>query len=155
MNEWISVKDGLPPIDKEVLVSNGMVVDVSRRLPCGKWALNYGITFNNATHWMPLPEPPKPERKHEPMDYKLLDKINELDLKIESQLSKLKDVMFSMGDALQAVDEMKHIDQEDKDLLKDCVKDTYGDVIIELQQNIDRDTDTLANLKESLHCPKF
>lgn len=89
------------------------------------------------------------------MDYKLLDKINELDLKIESQLSKLKDVMFSMGDALQAVDEMKHIDQEDKDLLKDCVKDTYGDVIIELQQNIDRDTDTLANLKESLHCPKF
>ena len=63
--EWISVEEGLPEVDKNVLVitahgsfkvarcniyKNGTVV---------MWATNDGLGERAITHWMPLPEAPK------------------------------------------------------------------------------------------------
>lgn len=66
INRWISVKDRLPEIGKSVLIyypkwdgdeiqtaklkGDGMMFDI-----CGEFNIRVGA----ATHWMPLPEPPK------------------------------------------------------------------------------------------------
>lgn len=70
MQEWISVKDRVPEIDKDVLVfdSNTKQCSVRYRLnefypDCdeenNKYAWNDQGIINSVTHWMPLPEPPK------------------------------------------------------------------------------------------------
>ena len=58
MSKWISVKDKLPDVEKEYLVygnctNDGFKCDIA-------WFL-HGVfkKFNQPTHWMPLPEPPK------------------------------------------------------------------------------------------------
>lgn len=68
--EWISVEDRLPEIAKMVLVytKNG-VIDTAWRtgfsIPQGKWDTYSGAIYGNdkITHWMPLPEPPKEQKK--------------------------------------------------------------------------------------------
>lgn len=70
MSEWISVEDGLPDYNYEVLVlkSNGLIVVMSYHAPFdfGKrkfhwWAFGKWIDqHSQVTHWMPLPDPPKP-----------------------------------------------------------------------------------------------
>ena len=70
MNEWISVKDSLPPIDTEVLVfSHGKIsvcslirqdeetADVVWEDAYGYWDDDEGVSA--VSHWMFLPEPPK------------------------------------------------------------------------------------------------
>ena len=60
MKEWISVEDDLPEINKQVLTySNNscrMPIKVNYIFTENQWA--YGA-YDNITHWMPLPEPPK------------------------------------------------------------------------------------------------
>ena len=55
--KWISVEDELPPIKKRVLVfsRNGNIITDYRMTPKSGW----WVSGNLATHWMPLPEPPK------------------------------------------------------------------------------------------------
>lgn len=73
MSEWISVKDSLPEIRKEVLVysyedeiNNGMYVariDGLNWNGSPSWLYSYccGNHVPNVTHWMELPEAPKDE----------------------------------------------------------------------------------------------
>lgn len=59
MAEWISVKKEKPEADTDVLVyraKNGYM-EVSKRLKT-KWHCD--SDRNPITHWMPLPDPPKP-----------------------------------------------------------------------------------------------
>jgi hypothetical protein len=50
MSEWISVKDRLPEIGKQVLVIGELGISIRTRLAdCDMW---------KATHWMPLPQMP-------------------------------------------------------------------------------------------------
>lgn len=62
MSEWISVKDELPDLNKEVLVNIKLPsrnkVSLSYNSTLGGWQCGYG---ENITHWMPLPAPPKGE----------------------------------------------------------------------------------------------
>ena len=67
--QWRSVKDELPPVDKDVLVSMG----------CGEFGVVWLSALSNGTRkwysnddtlslddiklWMPIPEPPKDEKK--------------------------------------------------------------------------------------------
>ena len=75
VQEWISVKDKLPPYNRNVLVYrpnmamkilvdtyDGYYGDDDDEWYEG-WALYGGDTHGNPviTHWMPLPEPPKGE----------------------------------------------------------------------------------------------
>lgn len=70
MNEWISVKDRLPPENQRVLIFNlrdseYAFLDVVRIgfLQYDKWWLYKSYHGNSdnvsVTHWMPLPEAPK------------------------------------------------------------------------------------------------
>ncbi|HDL2220681.1 TPA: DUF551 domain-containing protein, partial [Mannheimia haemolytica] len=63
-NGWISVKDRLPEIRKEVLITNNFIMIAqfngeSWFKPGGFLGIQpvYGVT-----HWQPLPEPPKEEK---------------------------------------------------------------------------------------------
>jgi len=63
MSDWISVKDGLPPLiingkSEWYLTYDGNSFEISRYLCDGEWEDKdfYPIT---PTHWMPLPESPK------------------------------------------------------------------------------------------------
>ena len=62
MSGWISVKDRLPDLNLEVLVSiklpSRYKVSTSYNSTLGGWQCGYGEYI---THWMPLPEPPKGE----------------------------------------------------------------------------------------------
>ena len=66
---WISVRDRLPPLDKEVLVyTNGNIRVCSLIRPSHEtadvvWEDDYGYWDDDegiaaVSHWMPLPEPP-------------------------------------------------------------------------------------------------
>lgn len=76
--EWISIKDKLPPLDKEILCYGDIFVDYYNKKPAIKlcyaqrksidsdeiiWV--YETTccgdkyLDNITHWMPLPSSPK------------------------------------------------------------------------------------------------
>lgn len=61
--KWISVKDRLPNIAQPVLAYSGeeLGIGFAYLYSDGKW---YG-DCGDVTHWMPLPEPPKMEKKHE------------------------------------------------------------------------------------------
>lgn len=65
--DWISVKDRLPKDQKSVLIVNGHGVIKMASLWKKKsnewvWLFNGEFKyFNDITHWMPLPEPPKEE----------------------------------------------------------------------------------------------
>ena len=77
MSEWISVKDGLPERWQSVLVCDASdktedweeYVAYAVFAPCSKGCCdpNFDIKsnnwFQNITHWMPLPSPPKGEVK--------------------------------------------------------------------------------------------
>ena len=59
MREWISVKDYLPKKYGFVLVSDGTGVCVVDYSEFGfSIMINREIKTVDATHWMPLPEPP-------------------------------------------------------------------------------------------------
>ncbi len=73
MNEWISVEDRLPEIDKQVLVMlgdnkppcEGVMIGRRHCGTCLNWTVtnSYGsaLQTGKVSHWMPLPEPPKEE----------------------------------------------------------------------------------------------
>jgi len=60
--EWISVKDRLPEIWKDYLVTDGGACMVAEfMIESQEWNF-FGISWwsnGHVTHWMPLPEPPK------------------------------------------------------------------------------------------------
>lgn len=66
-SQWRSVKDELPPVDKDVLVSMGcgeFGVAWLSALSNGtcKWYSNDDtLSLDNIKYWMPIPEPPKDE----------------------------------------------------------------------------------------------
>jgi hypothetical protein len=61
--KWISVKDKLPERNKRVLVAfkDGMVTTSMRTLEqhTGVFGFLFEGDYGTATHWMPMPEPPK------------------------------------------------------------------------------------------------
>ena len=61
-HQWIPVAERLPSVGEKVLmraiVKGKQYVDTDRLLATGEW-----FEYGNVTHWMPLPEPPKGERK--------------------------------------------------------------------------------------------
>jgi hypothetical protein len=68
MSEWIAVSDRLPDEGQTVLVVLGGYVRAAFRRTTkyhknpekvAQWQLLLGGVFDNPTHWMPLPEPPK------------------------------------------------------------------------------------------------
>lgn len=72
MSEWIKCSDKYPHAGEAILiVVNGIVQDVTFKYDylCGvdEWFAPYffddvsdiSIPFNDVSHWMPLPEPPK------------------------------------------------------------------------------------------------
>ncbi len=68
MSEWISVKDRLPETEDMYLcyLATGKVTEfyLNANEMSGDRKWGYGID-QEATHWMPLPEPPK-EQDNEP-----------------------------------------------------------------------------------------
>ena len=60
---WISVKDRLPKIGKDYLVTDGHARMVSafrvEKQAWDFWSLKFWSS-DHVTHWMPLPNPPKP-----------------------------------------------------------------------------------------------
>lgn len=61
MNEWISVKDRLPPDFQLVLVYtiDGRMFDAHCTLETWYETNNgWDLEFDSVTHWRPLPEPP-------------------------------------------------------------------------------------------------
>ena len=69
MMEWISVEDRLPDETDDVLLYDSQMGVFSGRISYvishGYFNITHttGHTANGATHWMPLPEPPKEETK--------------------------------------------------------------------------------------------
>ena len=65
VEEWISVKDRLPEASKLVLVCEVAYgsIYIAYRLPDSKKFIHVmsGHSLDCATHWMPLPQPPKGE----------------------------------------------------------------------------------------------
>lgn len=70
VQEWISVKDGLPDMNEEVfavyknsLFENGPKFTKVLHREGKHWVdINgYRYLYENITHWMPLPQPPKGE----------------------------------------------------------------------------------------------
>lgn len=67
MNEWISVGDRLPDVPKNDFASDYVLIHDKE---AGEWVAYYDANggwrdarecfpFENVTHWMPLPKPPK------------------------------------------------------------------------------------------------
>ena len=60
--KWISVKDRLPEKDGRYLVCYANLSDVVEAIYNSSFGFIHKCTantFQTATHWMPLPEPPK------------------------------------------------------------------------------------------------
>ena len=62
-DRWVNVKDELPEEDVDVLVANGLGVEIGAYTtnPIKRW---YGMSGQivNVNYWMPLSEPPKTEK---------------------------------------------------------------------------------------------
>lgn len=66
MSEWISVKDRLPDVPKDDYMSDYVLaydknagIWVAFFCSSGYWCeARECVSFENVTHWMPLPEPP-------------------------------------------------------------------------------------------------
>ena len=63
--EWINVKDQLPPAGERVLATDGCFVTEAYISKEKIWHRHNGYSWKNfyvtdVTHWMPMPEPPKP-----------------------------------------------------------------------------------------------
>lgn len=59
MSEWISVDSALPRIGERVLIFTGQALEA---VMYSRGRFNrFGVDIDYATHWMPLPEPPKGE----------------------------------------------------------------------------------------------
>ena len=56
---WVSVKDGLPKDGQHAATINKVGVQDVRHYSHGKWYSNFGNEYDDITHWMPLPQPPK------------------------------------------------------------------------------------------------
>ena len=63
--KWISVKDRLPEYDYDVIVAFDKFAVYMGECINGRWVLNGHNTpaFQKITHWMPLPDPPKEDKK--------------------------------------------------------------------------------------------
>lgn len=65
MSDWINVKDELPEANKLVLVCEAAYdsISIAYRLPDSEEFIDTmdGYPLDYATHWMPLPKPPKTE----------------------------------------------------------------------------------------------
>ena len=66
VQEWISVKDGLPEDWTDVLILSrfGFLETAVYTGAPGKWRVGWNgdmLEANSITHWMPLPNPPKGE----------------------------------------------------------------------------------------------
>lgn len=58
--QWISVKDRLPEyMDCAIIYTKNGIVTESQHCGDGSF-FSEPYTFNDVTHWMPLPQPPKP-----------------------------------------------------------------------------------------------
>ena len=62
---WISVRDRLPDNGAEVLAWSESGFSYVDWWIDGKWKVNSILDgkYENVTHWMPLPEPPKPKEE--------------------------------------------------------------------------------------------
>lgn len=56
---WIAVEDKLPKDGQCVATINTVEVQDVRHYSHGKWYSNFGNEYDDITHWMPLPQPPK------------------------------------------------------------------------------------------------
>lgn len=56
---WISVHDKLPKDGQQAATINKVGVQDVRHYSHGKWYSNFGNEYDDITHWMPLPQPPK------------------------------------------------------------------------------------------------
>ncbi len=67
MSKWINAKDRLPEAFWPVIVcrekGKGEYVVEQGYKDVGDWWKVYGTRTKHVTHWMPLPEPPKTDRK--------------------------------------------------------------------------------------------
>lgn len=63
VQQWISVKDGMPEDNDRVIAFRPYEAEVSayRYSVMWGWALKTSVSHRGITHWMPLPEPPKGE----------------------------------------------------------------------------------------------
>lgn len=57
--KWISVKDKLPKLDKDVLVWDGNYMSVMWIDRNENRFKSMDSLYHDVSHWMPLPEPPK------------------------------------------------------------------------------------------------
>ncbi len=75
--EWISVDEKLPEEWEEVLAWDGENVrqgyytmdidwdDDAKQAETPRWTYYDGMLWENVTHWMPLPQPPKEKNNNE------------------------------------------------------------------------------------------
>lgn len=88
-----------------------------------------------------------------------LDRLNELEGEIERLISQVADVRLAMEDALQAVDEMKIVDEASKKNIKLILQGGYNDRLEEIYSKIDSYRDTAAELRRQIPwggiCPAF
>ena len=58
---WISCSERLPNVDQDVMLwMRGCYVDIGHFTSYGMWSIDIiDYDIKNATHWMPLPDPPK------------------------------------------------------------------------------------------------
>jgi len=59
MNEWISVKDGLPDPRVQVLVWDKDDYDIAKYDDCYGGFVKFGEFLKKVYYWMPLPDAPK------------------------------------------------------------------------------------------------
>jgi hypothetical protein len=64
MSEWISVKDRLPLLGREVRIrldDTSELQDAIWQSDGDWWWGERFFAFERVTHWMPLPDPPQPQ----------------------------------------------------------------------------------------------